>query len=675
MSILESLQNLGDKILHRESTVNTQIKEPQIDPTQVINDTGIKRLLRDGYDVEFLAKTQPQGGITFDDDHAIGDGYSACVNILQYPTDPNILWATQVMLNDSTVAIMDVKTASSERLKNEINRSLQELGDQATNGRKATSMSDAQDNYQDLMDLSSSISRQGEIPKKIVSRIFVYAPTIESLQEKIRDLIKSLKGNDFRATVYNFTQADQYKSMTQKLTKQERSFAAVPEQIMPARTLGFGNPFSFQSLKDPRGIPLGTTSAGGAFIFDQFRSTNTRRSFNMMVLGKMGAGKSTLLKMLTEGSFARNMYWRGIDKSGEYVRLVRALGGVVVNLDGSEGMINPLEVMATVTDKEGKVVDEVASFMQHLDKVSVLFKMVNRDFAEIEIQDFKNILRSFYIYYGLLPKDWQRNPGKVRLTGKDPQDYPTFSEFSRYVDKCNSEEYLSAIHASPQRRRTFEKIKIGVEAMIDNYGQMFDGHSSMKDLSREKVVLFDTSTVANQGSVYQAQIFSTLSLIWNQALQNGRRQNYLLDNGVITNDEISYFDVVLDECHNIVNYKNMNAVTYIKDFEREMRKFNAGIIFATQSPEEMVPDKVNSVEQSDLKVVFDLCAIKVMMAMENSQLAKIKKLLGDSLMPSDYSEIPSLTTGNAIWTLGSGQRYKVTNNPDPEQLKLFDGGQ
>lgn len=55
-----------------------------------------------------------------------------------------------------------------------------------------------------------------------------------------------------------------------------------------------------------------------------------------------------------------------------------------------------------------------------------------------------------------------------------------------------------------------------------------------------------------------------------------------------------------------------------------MRKFNAGIIFATQSPEEMVPDKVNSVEQSDLKVVFDLCAIKVMMAMENSQLAKIK---------------------------------------------------
>ena len=34
--------------------------------------------------------------------------------------------------NDSTVAIMDVKTASSERLKNEINRSLQELGDQAT---------------------------------------------------------------------------------------------------------------------------------------------------------------------------------------------------------------------------------------------------------------------------------------------------------------------------------------------------------------------------------------------------------------------------------------------------------------------------------------------------------------------------------------------------------------
>lgn len=675
MSIFNNLQEIGNKILHRESTVNTNIKQPNIDPTQAINDAGIKRLLRDGYDVEFLAKTQPQGGITFDDDHAIGDGYSACVNILQYPTDPNILWATQVMLNDSTTAIMDVKTASSERLKGEINRSLQELGDQAENGRKATSMSDAQDNYRDLMELSSSISRQGEIPKKIVTRIFVYAPTIESLQEKVRDLIKSLKGNDFKATVYNFTQADQYKTMTQPLTIQERSFAAVPEQIMPARTLGFGNPFSFQSLKDPRGIPLGTTSAGGAFLFDQFRSTDTRRSFNMMVLGKMGAGKSTLLKMLAEGSFARGMYWRGIDKSGEYIRLVKALGGIVVNLDGSEGMINPLEVMATVTDKEGNKVDEVASFMQHLDKVSVLFKMVNRDFEEIEIQDFKNILRSFYVYIGLLPKDWQRFPNKVHLTGRDPVAYPTFSDFSKFVEKCNTNEYLNAIHASPQRRRTFEKIKIGVEAMIDNYGQMFDGHSNMKDLSREKVVLFDTSTIASQGSAYQAQLFSTLSLIWNQALQNGRRQNYLLREGRITKDEIEYFDVVLDECHNIINYKNMAAVSYIKDFEREMRKFSAGVIFATQSPEEMVPDKVNSVEQSELKVVFDLCAIKVLMAMETSQLSKIKRLLGDSLMPSDYSEIPTLTTGNAIWTLGSGQRYKVTNSPDPEQLRLFDGGQ
>ena len=86
------------------------------------------------------------------------------------------------------------------------------------------------------------------------------------MQEKVRDLIKSLKGNDFKATVYNFTQADQYKTMTQPLAIQERSFAAVPEQIMPARTLGFGNPFSFQSLKDPRGIPLVQQVPVGLFV-------------------------------------------------------------------------------------------------------------------------------------------------------------------------------------------------------------------------------------------------------------------------------------------------------------------------------------------------------------------------------------------------------------------------
>ena len=176
-------------------------------------------------------------------------------------------------------------------------------------------------------------------------------------------------------------------------------------------------------------------------------------------------------------------------------------------------------------------------------------------------------------------------------------------------------------------------------------------------------------------NIFQAQLYSALSLIWNHALINGRRQNALLDAKKIRKEDIQYFQVILDECHNIVNAENIFAVDFIKNFEREMRKFNAGIIFATQSPEEMVPDKVESAALSSLKVVFELCQYKVIMAMDPSQLQKMRSLLGDSLTSSDYERIPNLSTGEAIFNTGSKERYNVTIIPNRRQLEDFKGGQ
>lgn len=665
-------------LISNKGAVNTQTKTPHINPHRVIDKKMFRKLKKDGFDPDFIVRIQPQGGITWDDDHAIaGDGYSACLSIIHYPNDPHILWLTELALNESTVTTIDVDSDSPEKIKGQINRSLQELGDRAEKGRHATDQNDATNEYQELLSYAASLSQGGEIPKRVLTRIFVYAPTIESLQEKIANLRSQLKGLNYTTAVYMFMQPDQYKSMSEPLSVQQKQFTALSPQSIPSLTLGGGIPFSYQELRDPRGLPLGITTTGGAFIFDQFRSTNSRRSFNMMVLGKMGMGKSTLLKMLTEGSFTRNMFWRGIDKTKEYIELVKALGGTIVSLDGSQGMINPLEVMATTIDPKTGKVDEIASFMQHLSKVGILFRMVNTDFTQIEMEDFTNLLRSFYMQIGLLPQKWNTTDrAKVHITGLSPQSYPTFSDFAKYIDQVATDQYLNSINATADRRRTFEKIKVGLHAMIDNYGQIFDGHSTMKDLTNDKVVLFDSSAISTMASnVYQAQLYMALSLIWNHALINGRRQNALLEEGKIKRRDVAYFNVMLDECHNIINPDNIFAVEYVKNFEREMRKFNAGIIFATQSPEEMVPDNVETAQLSSLKVVFELCQYKIMLGMDPSQLGKIQQLLGNALTSSDYKRIPDLDLGESIITMGAKERYQVSFTPTKEQLELFKGGQ
>lgn len=652
-------------------------KPIEYDPTKPIAGKAKRKFDARGYDLEFLQDIQPHGGIMFDDDKIIaGDGYSKILTIYSYPSNPNLNWLWSVGDYENTTMSVDIATANTEEIRKRADMALNELRDRAMNGRHATEMADASAQYRDLMEYMNRLTQGNEVAKNIVIRLTVSDATVEGLEERVKNIRSDLNGNGFKAISYLFTQSQQFKSMSESFSEQKKAFATPRAQEMHALTLGAGVPFSHQELLDPRGIYLGRTSTLGPFFFDQFYKSKTRLSYNMMVLGKMGAGKSTLLKMLEEGAFKRNMFWRGIDKTKEYVHLIKKQGGVVVNLDGSEGMINPLQVMPSVVNPVSGKVDELNSFYQHLSKVTILFRMINGDsLDDTDLQEFTNLLRAFYIALRLVPKDFQ-STSNWHVTDLDPSQYPTMSQFTKWVDTHINRDWHIKQGSTVQRQRTFEKIKISLHNIVENYGQLFDGVSTIADLANERIVLFDTSTISSMSqNIFHAQLYSALSLIWTHALLNGRRQNALLEAKKIKKRDIQYFQVILDECHNIINPENMFAVDYVKNFEREMRKFNAGIIFATQSPEEMVPDKVESAALSSLKVVFELCQYKVTMSMDPSQLNKMKSLLGDSLTSSDYERIPNLQTGEAIFSTGSKERYNVTFSPNSRQLEDFRGGQ
>ncbi len=80
--------------------------------------------------------------------------------------------------------------------------------------------------------------------------------------------------------------------------------------------------------------------------------------------------------------------------------------------------------------------------------------------------------------------------------------------------------------------------------MLDNYGEMFDGPSTIRNLSEEPIVSFDISSISTADkNIFQLQISSALQLIWSDALKNGRRQNYLLREHKIQPQDIVYFNV------------------------------------------------------------------------------------------------------------------------------------
>lgn len=80
---------------------------------------------------------------------------------------------------------------------------------------------------------------------------------------------------------------------------------------------------------------------------------------------------------------ARSNFIRGFDVTGEFETLVEALKGYIINLDGSQGIINPLQVFKTVDNSYKKDYDpntdlkkdDHLSFMEHLSKTKVFLSV------------------------------------------------------------------------------------------------------------------------------------------------------------------------------------------------------------------------------------------------------------------------------------------------------------
>lgn len=672
MSVLTKAQTFGRKLLYGKNESNLDQSDTQ---RKLFSASDRKRLEKRGYDIQFIAAIQPEGGVTFYDKYASNsNGFFTFLTITSYRKDPDLLWLFRLFGNESTQVKMDVHTEDMENIQRQLNHSITEKQDQAKKGRFQTDMDSAAAEQMSLRKLALMFNSGMEIPKTIKIQIKIYADTLPQLEEKMSEISRSLRGDGYKGVLFQFTLPEQYRAWFQNYTRQKASLTASSGTTMGAATIGGGIPFYGQYLYDPHGTLYGHTMTNGIFMFDRYAKTPDRTSYNSLVLGQMGSGKSTFLKMMEKSDFDRNFFIRIVDKTGEYTRLVKSQGGVVIKFDGEDGMINPLQVFATATnsDEQGNVksLNEATSFQQHVKKVLVLFSNVmNNSLDEAAKTELSALLPHFYVNYGLLPKDWQKHPEQIKITGLAPEKYPTLSEFREYVSKIATEDFFNSIHATAKRRETYESIKIALDNMIDNYGRIFDGISNLRDLENIQVVSFDTSSIANMDeNIYHAQLFSILTLIQNQAIINGRKQVAKAD------IDRQYFSIYFDECHNIINANNMMAVNQIATMMREFRKYFAGINLATQDLGAMLPDNVSSVDLETLKSIAVFCQYKVAFRHEAGQITKLQKLLGGTLSMSDYERIPRQKQGEAIFIIGTTNRLSLRVEPSQAELSLFDGG-
>lgn len=617
-----------------------------------------------------ISKIQPMGGVYFDEKYIKkGDGYETCVHLYYYQTDVGPFWLEQLLSIEGTVATVDISTEDKRVALDKIDKSISENLTRLAEINNNIDKIEAAETVDQLTKLVREISTKDEMMKDVMIRYFVSAKTKESLDEKVKNLLETLEGFGYRGAIFLNEQEYEWKSIFLPAKEQQKFRTKRKGKDIPSLSLGGGYPFHFTKLNDPTGRFYGTTKTGGNVIFDLFTKDEIRKSYNALVIGMMGSGKSTFLKKLLNDNTIVGNYVRIFDIAGEFKTLVQEVKGRVIALDGSDGIINPLQVFATVMDEDTNEILEEQCFMQHLSKLSMMYQFLSPGAAESEIREFEKCVSNFYVVYGI---------DKNKATTYANEEYPLMEELLSYIKEQLYEDVEQGIlrkNITNNRQERLENIILTLEGTVRDYGKLFNGYSTIEDITNEQVVSFEVKNLVQfDKRIFNAQTFNILTMLWNNALTQGLVEKKAFDEGKKTVAEARKYLLLMDEAHKFINSNNMMAVDYLINYEREARKYFAGVVFATQSIRDVVPENVSNEALSKIKTLFELTQYKFIMQQDNNAKNSLKTIFDGQITENEIEAIPYMRTGECILSINGGDNIKFNIEASDEELKLFKGG-
>lgn len=592
---------------------------------------------------------QPQGGITFKEPNYIltGDGYVKIINIYQLPGILNDFWMDHIFNIEGTIATADVSTKDSLEVKKNINKAIKKEFEREHNSNDFAEIYDAQKRQAQLQHMFDEIQSMGEVVKMLHFRIFVPGRSLVLLEEKTDKIIAKLESDQFAGAILLNEGKREWQSIFESYKVQHEKHFHIRGHSLMSEQIAGGYPFHYSDLDDEFGTLLGFTPCGGPVIFDNFLTNNERTHYNMLLAGDMGAGKSTVLKKFFEVRAAENDFVRCFDVSGEFATLAKEFGGKIIGCDGSNGILNPLEILRAAEEEE-------TSYANHISKVNAFFKCVIPDIKDDTLIDIQNLLREFYESLGLVPGRGQN------ITGLAANRYPTFSVLLEYVKNkivALMKTEVTGLEADLTREKliSLSKIESYIESIVNNYGYIFDGITTVDNIVDEKIVVFDISKIKNLGNIFNAQMFNMLLLCWDNAVANGMIMKELWENNKLKIWEITKFFIIVDESHRWINTRMPMILELIIQYLREARKYFAGIALASQSIRDYMPEGINGENVDMMKTIFELTQYKFLFRQDSAALSLINKVFDKTLTFSQLSKIPMLSRGEAIFYI-SGDR-------------------
>ncbi len=170
-------------------------------------------------------------------------------------------------------------------------------------------------------------------------------------------------------------------------------------------------------------------------------------------------------------------------------------------------------------------------------------------------------------------------------------------------------------------------------------------------------------------------MYSALTLIWDNLIQIGTPQmKALYDDPNFNEDDVSNFFLVLDESHTFINSENLLAVDFITRYEREARKYFGGIVLASQSIRDYVPEHADTETVAKIRTLFELTQYKFIMQQDANTLDALRTIFEKQISESELAEIPQFGQGDCLLSINGVGNLMFTVEASDEEVAMFRGG-
>lgn len=358
-----------------------------------------------------------------------------------------------------------------------------------------------------------------------------------------------------------------------------------------ASTIAAAMPFSDSSLDDGAGVTLGVCKPEDSVCrIDTMRTSEERTNHNIIVLGESGAGKTFACSKILLSEWAQGARVMIVDPERQFRNACRSAHGQWINAGGGMrtgrngraygSCFSPLQPRLGTFDDDGWDSDDFNDSAEVLRSTMSYFHCwaqiawgVGKD--DNSLMD--DGLKAAYARYGI---DFSTSADEL-----EPDRYPLMDD----LRECFSE--LADNESDPDRSRRYRHLadKAGQCGSDGIYGNLWSRRTNV-DI-KDDFVVFDTFELTDdkEAHIRTAQLFSIMSWIWTQACTSRSTGRFLR--------------VMFDEGHMMFGGgsgggANIGAAAYLNKMQKRIRKYNGGIMFATQQIGDVLSDEVRRYGES-----------------------------------------------------------------------------